>query len=73
MIPRIGKENYIQSIIDVCNKEDIKLIVPTIDTELLSMAENKEMIENSTSAKVLISDIEVIRYCRDKINTQRFF
>ena len=73
LIPRIGNENYIQSIIDVCNKEDIKLIVPTIDTELLSMAENKELIENVTNAKVLISDIEVIRYCRDKINTQQFF
>ena len=61
LIPKIGEKNYIRSIIDVCNKEDIKLIVPTIDTELLSMAENKEQIENVTNAKVLKTNIEEIR------------
>ena len=41
IIPRINEEGYIDSIIDICNKENIKLIVPTIDTELLKLAQNK--------------------------------
>lgn len=73
IIPRIGEVDYLDSIIDICIKEDIKLIVPTIDTELLIMAENKELIENRTSTKVLISDLRAIEICRNKINTNKFF
>ena len=73
IIPRIGATGYIEAIIEICNKEDIKLIVPTIDTELLSMAQNKEVIESKTGAKVLVSDLRVIEICRDKLRTQDFF
>lgn len=73
IIPRIGSDKYILTIIDICNKEDVKLIVPTIDTELLILAENKNLIEDKTKAKVLVSDEKVIKICRDKINTNRFF
>ena len=73
LIPAIGEENYISSVIDICRKEKIDLIVPTIDTELLILAENREEIENSTGAKVLLSDNRVIKICRDKNNTQDFF
>ena len=73
LIPRIGEDNYIESIIKICNKEKIKLIVPTIDTELEIMSKNKKTIESQTEAKVLISDESVINICRNKINTQAFF
>ncbi|MDI4650320.1 ATP-grasp domain-containing protein [Cohnella hashimotonis] len=70
--PRINEPNYIKSIIEVCVKENISLVVPTIDTELLLLAENKNLIEVNTKAKVLISDIQIIQVCRDKTATQRF-
>lgn len=73
IIPRINEEGYIDSIIDICNKENIKLIVPTIDTELLKLAQNKEYIEGKTTAKVLVSDLSVIEICRNKIKTSEFF
>ena len=73
MVPRIGAEGYIESIINICNQESIKLIVPTIDTELLILSQNKELIETKTNAKVLVSDLRVIEICRDKIRTQEFF
>jgi len=71
-LPRISDTNYISSIIEICNKEDVSLIVPTIDTELLLLAEHKELIEKSTKAKLAISNYEVIDICRDKIKTQYF-
>ncbi|MCR5748048.1 MAG: ATP-grasp domain-containing protein [Lachnospiraceae bacterium] len=72
-VPRIAEnDSYVNSIIAICNKYDIKLIVPTIDTELLLLAERKEQIENATDAKVLISSLDVIKICRDKTNTQRW-
>ncbi len=73
IIPRIGAEGYIESIIDICNQEDVRLVVPTIDTELLSMAQNRKQIEARTKAKVLVSDLSAIEICRDKIRTQDFF
>lgn len=72
-IPRIGEEGYIEAIISICQEEKIKLIVPTIDTELLILSENKEKIEKETSSKVLVSDKRVIEICRNKKNTQKFF
>lgn len=71
-LPRIEDPNYVTSIIDICNAKNISVIVPTIDTDLLLLAENKEYIEKKTNAKLLISDLEVVRICRDKINTQKF-
>jgi carbamoyl-phosphate synthase large subunit len=73
ILPRISSDNYIESIIKICNEEDIKLIVPTIDTELLKLAENKEKIQKETNAVLNISDLEYIKICRDKFLTQEFF
>ena len=54
-------------------KEKINLIIPTIDTELMKLAENKKMIEDISNAKINISDLSVIKVCRDKKATQEFF
>lgn len=73
IVPRISEGfYYVDSIIKICNEEQIDLIVPTIDTELLLLSENKLFIETNTQAKLLISDDRVIQICRDKINTQKF-
>lgn len=73
LVSRILDENYIPEIVDICKKEDIHLIVPTIDTELYKLAEAREYIESNTNAKVLVSDMSVVKICRDKYNTQAFF
>lgn len=48
------------------------MIVPTIDTELSLLSEQKDYIEYKTKAKVLISKSEIINICRDKILTQKY-
>ncbi|MCR5526527.1 MAG: ATP-grasp domain-containing protein [Lachnospiraceae bacterium] len=73
IVPRISEgDRYIDAIINICNNLDVALVVPTIDTELLLLSENREKIESSTKAKVLISGKEVIGICRNKKNTQAF-
>lgn len=72
-LPRILDENYIEEIIKICKKEKISLIIPTIDTELLKLAENREKIEKETKAQLNLSSLEAIKICRDKYNTQKFF
>jgi carbamoyl-phosphate synthase large subunit len=67
LIPNIFDKNYIDTIIKVCNDEKIAIVIPTIDTELLILSQNREKIELHTKAKVLISNIEDVKICRDKI------
>lgn len=73
IVPRINSGKYIESIIDICNKENISLIVPTIDTELSILATNKDLIESQTGAKVLVSNDKCIEICQDKILSAKFF
>lgn len=72
LVPRIDSGRYTEAVIEICNEENISLIVPTIDTELLLLSADKEKIEKETQAKLLISDLPVINVCRNKLNTQRF-
>jgi len=72
LIPRIDSSEYIEYIIKIAKQKQISLIVPTIDTELLLLSKNQKKIENETGAKVLISSMNVIDICRDKIKTAEY-
>lgn len=72
-VPKLSDSEYLPRIIDICNKYHVKLIVPTIDTELQLLADNREFIELSTQAKVLISAPDVVSICNDKHKSARFF
>ena len=63
---------YIQNLLDICIKDKIDLIVPTIDTDLLVLAENKTKFE-AVGTKVMISAPDMVRICRDKNKTSQFF
>ena len=71
-IRRVTEVGYIDELINICIENDINLIIPTIDTELYLLSENKELIEKSTNAKIMVSDKEVIRIIRDKFKTYDF-
>lgn len=72
ILPRIDESNYVDEIINLCKVEKIKLIVPTIDTDLEILSQEKDRIESESKSKVLISSLDVIAVCRDKVNTQKF-
>ena len=42
-IPRVDNKNYINSILELCIKKQIKIVIPTIDTELLVLSDSKEL------------------------------
>lgn len=72
IVPRLNSSEFIPTIIDICKKENIALIIPTIDTELEVYSKNKALIEKETNTKVMVSDIDVISKVRDKIATYNF-
>lgn len=63
---------YIKQLIDICVSDKIDLVMPTIDTDLLILAQNLKEFER-IGTKVLISSSDKILICRDKNNTGDFF
>lgn len=70
-VPRLNSKDFIPTIIDICKKEQISLIIPTIDTELELYSKNKKLIEES-GAKVMVSDIDTTSIMRNKIETYKY-
>jgi len=71
-IPRVDSENYINSILELCIKHEIKIVIPTIDTELLVLSNAKELFLLN-SIHIIVSDFELITKCRDKRKTNKLF
>ena len=71
-IPRVDNENYINSILELCIKNEIKIVVPTIDTELLVLSDSKELFL-SNYIQIVVSDFDFISKCRDKRQTNVLF
>lgn len=63
---------YISQLVDICVRDKIDLLMPTIDTDLLVLSQNVEKFE-CIGTKVLISKPDKILICRDKNNTGCFF
>lgn len=64
--------DYIDNILSISKEDKIDIVIPTIDTDLLVLSENREKFEQ-IGTKVMISAPDKIRICRDKNNTSQFF
>lgn len=71
-VPRVTAPEYPELLKQICLDNNIGIIVPTIDTELLLLASLKEEFR-SLGISVIVSDEAFIRICRDKRNTGAFF
>jgi carbamoyl-phosphate synthase large subunit len=71
-LPPIRGGGYIDELRDICVEHDVGLVVPTIDTDLLILAENREAFA-ALGIAVLISEPAFVAKCRDKRLTSRIF
>ena len=64
--------SYIDTLLEICLKNSISIVIPTLDTELvlLSNAKNKFL---SKGINIIISNVNLIETLRDKITTNVFF
>ena len=65
IVPRSDNPNFIDFILDFCKKEDIKLIIPTRDEELILFSKNQKQF-NKIGVKIMVCDVETIEICQDK-------
>ncbi len=71
-VPRLDHPDYISSLIASCKDHQIKLVVPTIDTELLLLSKNKKLLEQNNITPIIAS-VDFIEKCRDKRVIHDFF
>lgn len=72
VVPRITEESYIPTVIDICEKEKVDVILPFITAELPIMAENRELLE-SHGVKVSISSMESILASGNKVELAKHY
>lgn len=72
IVPRISDADYIPTLIEICKKEQIKGLFPTIDTDLILLAEHKDEFKN-IGTTVFVSRLEKIVLCRNKKLTGKYF
>lgn len=63
--------NYLQELLDICIKNKIKLIIPTLDTELLVFSNNIDVF-NKKRIDIVVSSTTIIETSKNKLETQFF-
>ena len=71
-VPRVTDESYGELLLQLCLENEIGMIIPTIDTELMVLSQIKNLFA-SKGISVIVSDPSFIAICRDKRNTGSFF
>lgn len=71
-LPKATSHDYIERLIEYVDLYDIRLIVPTIDTELSVLAQSIDVFKK-INCKLLISDLNLIDIANDKWKTVEVF
>jgi carbamoyl-phosphate synthase large subunit len=71
-VPKATEPNYIDELLKISIANNVNLILPTIDPELLVLSQNIELFK-SHNIDIVLSDFEVIKIFRNKRLTHHFF
>ncbi len=71
-VPRVSDKSYPDLLLEICRQENIGMIIPTIDTELLLLSNLKEIFLQE-DIYIMVSSQNFVSLCRDKRNTSAFF
>lgn len=72
LVPRINEPDYIPCLLEICTKEKIDVLIPTIDTDLLLLSTKVEDFA-TVGTRVVISAKDKVTLCRDKRLTADYF
>jgi carbamoyl-phosphate synthase large subunit len=72
LLPHVRAEDYAAALIEYCAENDVRLVVPTIDTEVLRLSELREDLRG-VGTEAVVCDPSLARICRDKRLTSEFF
>ncbi len=66
VVPKITEPNYLQTVLDICKKERVDVILPFITAELPIMAANRMFFENE-GIRVSVSSLNSIEHAGNKV------
>lgn len=64
-LPLIGSGDYVDSLLDICREEHVRLVIPTIDTELAKLSASANAFADA-NVRVNIGGPEFVAIARDK-------
>jgi len=71
LVPGVNSPDYVEVLLNICRQCEIGLVIPLIDTELITLARARERF-TETGARLLLSSLDVVEICRDKRKTFEF-
>ena len=71
IVPSITDESYIRCILDICKKENVKVVTTFIDPEIEILSNNRELFKN-VGVEVLAPYEETAKLCFDKFLMFKF-
>jgi len=71
-VPRCDNAGFIPAMLEICEREGVALLVPTIDHELALYAEARPAFEK-IGTTISVSDPATIALARNKLESNRFF
>ena len=71
-VPRATDEDYVTSVLDLCEDNNVGVVIPTIDTELLPLTQARPLFI-ARGIELLVPDLEIVKACRDKQLTGDLF
>lgn len=72
LICRIDEPDYIDSLVSLCAQEQVRLLFPLIDTDLMKLAQNRDDFAQA-GTNAVICDSELIDVTVNKYKTHDFF
>jgi carbamoyl-phosphate synthase large subunit len=71
-VPPADDPRYLAALLEICVREQVQVLIPIIDPELLVLSEGKDRFA-AMGVTVVVSDPDTIRVCNDKYATAHFF
>lgn len=72
-VPRVSDSQYLDVLLQICKENLVSLVIPTIDTELELLAKVRDEWQKKHQIEIVISDVDVVRTCRNKRKTSDLF
>ena len=72
LIPAIKAPGYVETVLEVCEKEEVDYLIPLFEPEFLILDQHRDSFEH-IGTKLLLSDKQVLQICNDKYRTADFF
>ena len=71
-VGQFSDPNFMEIFRSICIENNIKIVIPTIDTELKLLAEHRNAFE-ADGIQLIVSDSRFVKICRDKRLMNTFF